>query len=101
MPPIRCALIASALVAAGAFYPHHSYNYFVLLKWMLFATSIWTAVIEGEKNQTFAVIVFWTIALIHNPIMKFHFDRNIWLEINEISAVCFAIQSLKPQIKNL
>ena len=51
MLPIRYALIASALIAAGAFYPHHSYNYFVLLKWVVFATSIWAAIIESGKKR--------------------------------------------------
>ena len=99
MSPIRCALIASALLAAGVFFPHHSYNYFVLLKWVLFSTSIWAAVIEAEKKRTFAVVVFSALALIHNPIMRFHFDRNIWLVIDGASAAWFAFQALKPQTK--
>lgn len=86
MHPIRYALIVSGLIAAGAFYPHHSYNYFVILKWVLFATSIWAAVLEGENKRTFAVVVFCAVALIHNPIMKFHFERDVWLIIDGISA---------------
>lgn len=86
MNPLRIALFVSALLAAGAFYPNHSYNYFVLLKCALFATAIWAAVVEGEKKRTFAAIVFGAIAIIHNPIMRFHFDRNIWLGIDGVTA---------------
>lgn len=94
MHPIRYALIVSALVAAGAFYPHHNYNYFTLLKWVLFATSIWAAVIEVEKKRTFAVVVFCAVALIHNPFMRFHFDRNIWLAIDGSTAAWFCFRAL-------
>ena len=95
MNPLRIALFVSALLAAGAFYPDHSYNYFVLLKWVVFATSIWAAVIVGENKQTFSVVVFGAIAIIHNPIMRFHFDRTIWLVIDGVTAAWFAFQSLK------
>lgn len=95
MHPIRYALIVSGLLAAGAFYPHHSYNYFVLLKWVLFATSIWAAIIEGEKKRNFGVIVFSAVALIHNPIMKFHFERNVWLVIDCMTVAWFFIQKFR------
>lgn len=94
MPPIRYALIASTLIAAGAFYPHHNYNYFILLKWALFATSVWAAVIESEKKRTFAVVVFCAIALIHNPFMRFHFERNTWLVIDGVTAAWFGFMAL-------
>jgi hypothetical protein len=99
MPPIRYALIASAILAAGAFYPHHSYNYFVLLKWVLFATSIWASIIEGEKKGTFSVAVFSVIALIHNPIMKFHFDRNVWLAIDGLTVAWLLFKATKFRTK--
>lgn len=99
MSPIRIALIISGILAAGAFYPNHSYNYFVILKWVVFSTSIWAAVSEGENKRTFAVVVFGAIALIHNPIMRFHFDRNIWLVIDGLTAAWFAFKALKLKNK--
>lgn len=98
--PIRFSLIISSLLAAGAFYPHHSYNYFVLLKWVLFTTSIWAAVHEGENKQTFGVIVFCAIALIHNPIMRFHFDRNTWLVIDGASAGWLIFKAITISFQN-
>ena len=99
MHPFRYTLIISALIAAGAFFPHQGYNYYVLLKWAVFGTAVWATVIEAEKKRTFAVVVFCAIALIHNPIMKFHFNRNIWLVIDGTSAAWFTFQALKPQTK--
>ena len=99
MHPIRYALIVSALLAAGAFYPDHSYNYFVLLKWVLFATSIWAAVVEGEMKRIFSVAVFCALALIHNPIMKFHFERDVWLVIDGMSAIWFILKSINNHQK--
>ena len=87
MHPLRIAIIISALLCAGAFYPHHSYNYFVILKWVVFATSIWAAVIENEKKRNAIMVIFCVVALIHNPIMKFHFERGIWLVIDGLTSV--------------
>ena len=92
MQPIRYALIASALLAAGAFYPHHNYNYFVLMKWVVFGTSTWAAFLEGEKKRTFAVTVFCAVALIHNPFMEFQFERKTWLVIDGVTAAWLALQ---------
>ena len=99
MQPIRYALIISALLAAGTFYPHHNYNYFILLKWALFATSIWAAMIAGEKKRTFAMVVFCAVALLHNPIMRFHFVRDTWLVIDGVTAAWFVLQAIKPNTK--
>jgi LPS sulfotransferase NodH len=102
MHPLRYALIVSALLAAGAFLPHHGYNYFVLLKWAIFATAVWAGVVEGQKRRTFAVMVFCIIALIHNPLMRFHFERNVWLVIDGITAVWFVYRAIRmPQYKQI
>lgn len=93
MHPIRYALIISGFIAAGAFYPDHSYNYFVLLKWAITGTAIWAAVIEGEKNRTFAVVVFCAVALIHNPFFRFSFPRSTWLVIDGFTAAWFILRS--------
>jgi hypothetical protein len=90
---LRYVLIFSGLIAAGAFYPDHSYNYFVLLKWAVFATAVWAAVVDGEKKRTFAVVAFCAIALIHNPVLKFHFERNSWLVIDGITAAWFIFRA--------
>lgn len=94
MHPLRVALIIAGLLAAGAFYPNHSYNYFILLKWVLFATSIWAAVLDGESKQSFALVVFGAIALIHNPILKFHFEREVWLVIDGITSAWMIFKSI-------
>ena len=100
MHPIRIALIISGILAAGAFYPHHSYNYFVLLKWVLFATSIWAAIFESEKKRTFTVVIFCAVALIHNPFMRFHFERNTWLMIDGITGAWLLLKALPNNLQN-
>jgi hypothetical protein len=100
MSPIRIALILSGIMAAGAFYPQHSYNYFILLKWMVFATAIWAVAIETEKKRTFAIAVFCAIALVHNPIMRFHFDRSTWLVIDGLSAAWLIFRAITMNSKN-
>ncbi len=100
VPPLRFVLIFSALIAAGAFYPHHSYNYFVLLKCVLFATSIWAAIIEGENKRIFGVVAFVAVAIIHNPIMRFYFERNTWLVIDGVTAAWLVFRAITMNSKN-
>lgn len=101
MHPVRYALILSAILAAGAFYPAHNYNYFILLKWVVFATSAWAAVLEGEKKRTFSVIVFCAVAVIHNPFMRFHFDRETWLVIDGVSALWLLFKAIIQPIRKI
>lgn len=95
MHPIRYALIVSGLIAAGAFFPHHSYNYFVLLKWAVTGTAVWAAMVEGESKRTFAVVVFCAMALIHNPFFKFSFPRETWLMIDGATAAWFVYRAIR------
>jgi hypothetical protein len=91
MNAFRIALALSILLLAGAFYPDHSYNYFVLLKWMVFGTSIWGAVRAAEIKSTATIWIFVASAIIHNPIMKFHFGRETWLWVDGITGVIFIV----------
>jgi hypothetical protein len=100
MHPVRYALLAAAVILAGAFFPHHNYNYFVLLRWVVFATAAWAAVVESERKRVFAVVVFCLVAVLHNPFMKFTFHRDTWLALDGLTAVWFAIMMFFPSKKS-
>lgn len=87
---IRIALGLSTLLLAGAFLPHHSYNYFILLKWVVFLTAVWAAS-KLSKNQSLAFFIFVGVAILHNPFLKFHFSRDTWLVFDGISALTFLL----------
>ena len=95
MPPLRIALLVAALVLVGAFFPHHSYNYFVLLRWVVFGTAAWAAVVEGDSKRRVACVVFCLVALLHNPFLKFSFHRGTWLVIDGMTAAWFALQAIR------
>jgi hypothetical protein len=48
----------------------------------------------GGSNRTFAMVVFCAVALIHNPILRFHFERNTWLVIDGISSAWMLFKAL-------
>jgi hypothetical protein len=82
---------------AGAFLPDHGYNYFVLLKWVVFLTAGWAAVILSKRqNSTF--FIFVAVAIIHNPFLKFHFSRDIWLVLDGVTAAWFAFHAIRKKI---
>jgi hypothetical protein len=92
---MNAALIFSVLVLLGAFYPDHNYNYFVFLKWVVAGTSVWAAIQSAERKQNVALWVFVASAIIHNPIMKFHFERETWLWIDGVTAIYFILSTAK------
>jgi hypothetical protein len=91
MNAFRIALALSILLLTGAFYPSHSYNYFVLLKWVVFGTSVWGMIRAADTKSTPAIWIFVASAIIHNPIMKFRFERETWLGVDGITALIFIV----------
>jgi uncharacterized membrane protein len=88
---MNAALIFSVLVLLGAFYPDHNYNYFVFLKWVVFGTSAWAAVGVAQGQNKVLTWIFITSAIIHNPIMKFRFQRETWLWIDGLTALLMVV----------
>lgn len=94
MNGVRTALGISILILLGAFLPHHGYNYFILLKWVVFLTAGWAASVLS-KNQPPSFFIFVAVAVLHNPFLKFHFLRDTWLVLDGVTAAWFAIQAVR------
>jgi len=63
------------------------YSYYVLLHFVVTITFIWAAFISYEKNKEFFTWSFFMLALIFNPIIKLHFQKETWMFIDIISGV--------------
>lgn len=91
MKPAQYALVVSALVLLGAFYPNHSYNYFVLLKWVVTLTAVWGAIHAYQNRRGASTFLLAGAAILHNPILKFSFERETWLILDGTTAVLFLV----------
>ena len=78
-----------ALVAAVLPLP---YGFYMGLRWLIAAASIFLAWKEYELSETRVstyVVVFGAIALVYNPIMPLHLSKSLWVVLNLITAATF------------
>lgn len=69
------------------------YSYYVLLRWIVCAASIYVAYNASKDKRNGWAWVFGGIALLFNPIFPFYLDKSIWVLIDLGSAVFFFVGS--------
>jgi len=67
------------------------YGYYILLRWVVCATSIYCFYIASEKGKNEWMWVFGFFALLFNPIVPLHMSREIWLFLDVIAGISFLI----------
>ncbi len=84
---LRLAAVAMLLWAEGK----HGYGYYVVLRWVVCTAGMVTAVFaSGLGNRNW----FWTfvvVAILFNPFLPAHFDRDTWALIDIVVAVLIAL----------
>lgn len=84
---------AVMLVIALAPWP---YGYFMLLRLVVCGAAVWLSIafLSNRKRE----VLGWTfvaIALLYNPVFRVHFERELWMILNVVSAVPFALVGWK------
>ncbi len=69
----------------------HSYDYFVLLRWVVCATAAFTAYVASEQERIGWVWVFGIVALLFNPIIPVHLSRQTWAPIDIGTAIVMIV----------
>ena len=83
---IPCIVAAAFLLLALLDWP---YGYYQLLRFIVTGAAAWIAYIAyGSKKQWIMVIII-IIALLFNPLMPIHFDRETWAGIDVLSGIGF------------
>lgn len=71
-----------ATILAIAIWSTQSHNYYVLLHWFIFLSSIYLAYrtkdVIGLGQLRFGLIFFSVVAILFNPFMPFTFSKTIW-----------------------
>lgn len=78
----------------------HGYGYYTMLRWIVCGASIFVALKFNEQKLVFAVWAFSGMAIIFNPIIKIHFDKNAWHFIDAIVGCVFLVGTFFIQDKN-
>jgi hypothetical protein len=71
-----------ALVLLGIALLKLPYGYYILLRWVVCGVGLLCAYISYEIEKNTWVVLFGIIALLFNPIIPIHLNKEIWSIIN-------------------
>jgi len=83
---IFCGILL--LAAIPSFWP---YSFYVLLRWIIFTSSLYIAYNFYNSKIKSWFFVFGGIALIFNPILPVYFNKPIWVGIDFVSSILFFV----------
>lgn len=87
--PLIPALISAVMLFIAI--PHLPYGYYQLLRWIICASGIYIAYLSYESKRTFFSWPMGIIALLFNPLVPFHLDKDTWVIIDFIAAPVFIV----------
>lgn len=92
---IPALITAIMLFAALSRWP---YGYYQLLRFVTCVVGAYIAYKAYQWQKIWAVWLFGFIAILFNPFLKIHFDRDVWQFLDAITAVVFiaGIFIIKP-----
>ena len=65
------------------------YGYYTLLRIVVCGAAVWTVLVAYPAKKLWIVWLFAAIAIVFNPIIPIHLDRNIWAVIDVVTALLF------------
>lgn len=71
----------------------HPYGYYKLLRWVVCGVNVYAGFIAIDQGKTTWVWIFGIIAVLFNPIIPIHLDRETWQAINVIVAGIIGIST--------
>ena len=85
MKTIWIPQIIVILMLLWALNPDNPYGYYILLRWVLCGVFAYLAFQAFEREREGLVWVLGITALIYNPIIPVHLNRELWSIINVIT----------------
>jgi len=67
------------------------YDFYILLRWLVFISSIFVAWGFYKSKLTGWTFVFGSVAFLFNPIIPIHLAKSSWVLIDFVSAILFFI----------
>ena len=91
-PHMIPALVASGLLfGALATLP---YGYYQMLRWVVFAVSIYIAYKSYKWGKAWATWLFGGCAILFNPILPIYLSREIWQPIDVVCGILFILSPI-------
>ena len=76
-----------------------AYGYYVLLRWVVTISAVFLLSLAYESKKTFWLFLMGIVAILFNPIIPVHLDKETWVIIDIIVAVLFLVSIFKIKYK--
>ena len=86
---IKWFCIASGVFLLLAIPLGWSYDFYILLRWFIFISSLIVAHGFYNSNLSGWMMVFGGVAFLFNPIIPIHLAKSSWVLIDFVSAILF------------
>ncbi|PJA02021.1 hypothetical protein COX73_02995 [bacterium (Candidatus Gribaldobacteria) CG_4_10_14_0_2_um_filter_36_18] len=83
------------LLAIPAIWP---YGYYVFLRWLVTASALFLIWVAYNLKKTFWLFLMGIVAILFNPIIPVHLDKETWVIIDFIVAILFLISIFKIKL---
>jgi hypothetical protein len=67
------------------------YSYYILLRWIICAASIYVAYRFYKSKITGWAWIFGSLALLFNPVLPFYLNKSTWVGIDLISSILYFV----------
>ena len=84
------AWLVATVILVFAVTGRHPYGFYTLLRWICCAAFAYSAFTAHEKNRVAWVWVFGVLAMLFNPIVPLHFQRDPWQMIDWVT-ICVIV----------
>ncbi len=84
------------LLAIPSIWP---YGYFQILRWIVTGTAVYNGYIAHKMRSGFWLWTMIIIAVLFNPIVPIHLDKEIWMIIDLVTALLFITSIWKIKMK--
>jgi len=91
---IACGMLLYALN------PSNPYGYYILLRWVCCGIFAYLAFQMLDKKALGWALALGSLAVVHNPILRFHLTREIWSVVN-VFTIFIALASIGVTTKRV
>jgi uncharacterized membrane protein YccC len=85
--------ILAALMLFGAL-GRWPYGYYQLLRWVTCGAAVFVAFMAYNWKKLWATYLFVFIAVLFNPLIPIHLNRELWQMIDSICALLFVVAAV-------
>ena len=84
-------LVAAVLLVVAAATGKHPYSFYTLLRWICCAVFAFSAFTAHEKNRVLWVWIFGVLAVLFNPIVPIHLQRDTWQIVDWVATAVIGV----------